>query len=64
MAFAALPASAGTVASTFDANCNVNYVNGGCGDRSVGSGANGNDSHIRERTNKHPECPEVEAKRG
>ena len=41
LALMSLPASAGTVPSTFDEHCNVNYVNGGCGGTSPATGGGG-----------------------
>lgn len=37
----AMPASAETVPSTFDENCNINWVGGGCGGTSPATGGGG-----------------------
>ena len=51
-------AQAETVASTFDENCFVNYVGGGCGDRMVGSGANAKVAASKPEPEPEPKpCP-------
>lgn len=48
-------ALAGTVPSTFDENCNVNWKGGGCGERMAGSGASS--AVVRVRAPGSPDEP-------